>query len=381
MNVVNYLKSNSLDQMKSEYSLRIKEYQEQGLIVLNYLTLAKKSAIPNECRGLILSTDWKVISRSFDRFFNYNESGCALHNNDECYAIEKIDGSIIKIYHFNSMWNVSTRGTAFAECTIADTHTTYKQAVFEALGLINAGDAINEQDEERFQQFCRDCNMNAELTYICELTGKNNHIVTQYNPHKYELWLLGIRRNDLIGEYTCVNSVQLTDTILQPKQFTFKNIEECVERANNLPDLQEGFVIYNRATSEPILKVKSPIYVHVHNFTTNGSTTYNDVCRMIVNGEWTEFLAYNPNQKHTFDECFLAIGKYFETAQAEYEELCKIIKSEKDFQKFMKKPWKALAIATFKKKEGNLREEFSNWDEAKQLEFLLKEVIRNMDEN
>lgn len=210
-----------------------------------------------------------------------------------------------------------------------------------------------------------------------ELTGKSNHIVTQYNPHKYELWLLGIRRNDLVGDYIDVNSVKLNDTILRPKEFNFKNIEECVERAKNLEDLQEGFVIYDKTTFAPIFKVKSPAYVHVHNFVSNGSITDNDICRMIVNGEWTEFLAYTPNQKSKFDECFEAIDHYFVGAQAEYEELCKTMKSEHDFQIFVKKPWKALAISTYKKKDENLREAFMNWDETKQLKFLIKEVIRN----
>lgn len=98
---------------------------------------------------------------------------------DKCYAKEKIDGSLIKFYNFNGKWCVSTRGLAFAEGTICNT-TTYKQAVYEALDV---------NDHEIFQQFCMDCNMNVEYTYILELTGKDNRIVTQYNPNKYELWL------------------------------------------------------------------------------------------------------------------------------------------------------------------------------------------------
>lgn len=377
MNVVEYLKSNSLDQLKLEYSLKVKQYPELSLIVLNYLTNSKKSSIPNECRSLILTTDGKVISRSFDRFFNYNEGGRVLHNDDECYAIEKIDGSLIKIYHYNGMWNVSTRGTAFAECSIADTDTTYKQAVFEALELIGSKEAINDNAEELFQNFCRDCNMNIEFTYILELTGKSNHIVTQYNPHKYELWLLGVRRNDVIGEFIDVTSVKLPDIVRKPKEFNFQNIEECVERAKNLEDLQEGFVIYDKKTFAPLFKVKSPAYVHVHNFATNGSVTDNDICRMIVNGEWTEFLAYTPHHKTKFDQCFEAINQYFVGAQAEYEGLRKTMKSERDFQVFMKKPWKALAISTYKEKYENLREAFVIWDETKQLKFLIKEVMKS----
>ncbi|XP_055321256.1 uncharacterized protein LOC129577764 [Sitodiplosis mosellana] len=340
MNVVNFLKANSLDLLKSEYSLRVKEYPEQN---------------------------YKVISRAYDRFFNYNECDGALHNNDECYAIEKIDGSLIKIYHLNGAWHVSTRGTAFAECTVTDTKTTYKQAVFEALSLINAGDVINVKAEHKFQQFCRNCDMNIGHTYILELTGKRNRIVTEYNPHKYELWFLGIRRNDLAGKFIDADTMRQL-AFLRPKHFKFTNIKECVERAKNPRNLQEGFVVYNQTTAEPVFKVKSPTYVIAHNSANNINDR--DICKMITNGELTEFLAYFPQHKPKFDEYTVAMDKYFATAQTEYEELCKIMKSDKDFDVFTTKKWTRLAVLTFKNKDNNnLYATFLNWPEDSQCKF------------
>lgn len=370
MNVVNFLKSNSLDLLKSEYPLKVNEYSEQGLIVLNYIHTAKKSLLSNECRGLILSTDFKVISRAFDRFFNYNEYDGAKRFTSECYAIEKIDGSLIKIYNFNGTWHISTRGTAFAECTVAETKTTYKQAVFEALSVINADDVIDEQAEEKFQEFCQNCEMNIENTYILELTGKSNRVVTEYNPDKYELWFLGIRRNDLDGEYISVDTIKLPDTIRRPERVTFANIWECVEQAKKLPNLREGFVVYNQTTSEPILKVKSPTYVIASNSAIEISK--NDICRMLVNGEWTEFVAYFPQHKQKFDDYSNAMNSYFVTAQTEYEELCKTMKSDVDFEVFAEKKWKRLAILTCKSKATKLHETFLNWPEKSQWKFLVE---------
>lgn len=375
MNVVNFLKSNSLDLLESEYSLKIKTYSEQGLIVLNYKNnRSKKSLVTKDCRGLILSTDFKVISRAFDRFFNYNECGESLHNNDECYAIEKIDGSLIKIYHFGGAWHVSTRGTAFAECKIPATNTTYKQAVFEALSLINAGDVIDVEAEEKFQKFCQDCDMNMEHTYILELTGKRNRIVTEYNPHKYELWFLGIRRNDLVGEYINPDTVKLSDKILRPKQFIFTNIKECIEQAKTLRKLQEGFVVYNQVTFEPVYKVKSPTYVIAHNSV--NTLTDHDIYKMIVNGECTEFAGYFPQHRQKIDQYSKDMNEYFDTAQAEYEELCKTMTSDNDFGVFTTKKWKRLAVLTFKNKASNLHKTFLTWPEQTQLKYLTEQLIK-----
>lgn len=375
MNVVNFLKSNSLDLLESEYSVKTKTYPKQGLIVLNYKNnRSKKSLVTKECRGLILSMDFKVISRAFDRFFNYNECGESLRNNEECYAIEKIDGSLIKIYHFDGAWLVSTRGTAFAECNVPGSKSTYKQAVFEALSLINSGDVIDVQAEERFQQFCQDCDMNMEHTYILELTGKTNRIVTEYNPHKYELWLLGIRRNDLIGEYINPDTVKLSDKILRPKQFIFTNIKECIEQAKTLQKMQEGFVVYNQTTFEPIYKVKSPTYVNALNSVT--TLTDHDIWKMIVNGECTEFAAYNPQHRQKIDQYSKDMNEYFDRAQAEYEKLRKKMTSDNDFGVFTKKKWKRLAVITFKKKAHNLHKTFLNWPEHTQVNFLEQNLIK-----
>ncbi|XP_031639441.1 uncharacterized protein LOC116351477, partial [Contarinia nasturtii] len=372
MNVLNFLNCNSLEQLKSNYPLRVKQYPKEGLIVLNYLNSSKASKISNECRGLILSTDYKVISRSFDRFFNYNEKS-TLTPKGQCHAIEKIDGSIIKIYHFNGNWHVSTRGTAFAECTIPRVKTTYKQAVFEALGLIISDDDINEQAEHKFQQFCQDCGMNIGHSYILELTGKSNRIVTEYNPNKYELWLLGIRCNDPIGKYIDVSSVKLSDAIRRPTYNVFENIEECIERSKNLTDFKEGFVVYDQTTFEPILKVKSPKYVQAHNIGSMGENPIKNYYKMILNGESTEFLAYFPHFKKEFDELDKSLKKYFDTAQMEYEKLCKTMQSDTDFKVFDVKPWKQFAIKAFKNKQ-HLYKTFLDSRECDQLKFITQHI-------
>ncbi len=76
LNVQKYLLENSLQALKDNYGIIVKEYENEPVIVLNYSQIdsPKNDPITNECRGLILSSDFKtVLCRSFDRFFNYQE--------------------------------------------------------------------------------------------------------------------------------------------------------------------------------------------------------------------------------------------------------------------------------------------------------------------
>lgn len=373
-NVVEFLKSNSVAKLKSEYSIKVKKYSHENLLVLNYTNGSpNKHPITKECRGLILSSDYRIISRSFDRFYNYNENVQRKNReqnvkDEDYFTIEKIDGSIIKVYRYNGEWQVSTRGTAFAECTIGRTTTTYKQAVCEALNL--------RDDCDKFQDFCENNNLNDEYTYIFELTGKANRIVTEYNPHKYQLWLLGVRRNDAEGAYLDLNTVQLSELIERPKVYAFQTIAQCIEYADKLTNLDEGFVICNQNTNEPIYKIKSPHYVRMHNMiTNNNSVSKTQICTLIANGEWTEFLAYFPMHKDTFDQYNDIIRKYFCTAQIEFDKLRKTMITDTDFQVFRNRPWCQFAVFAIKENKTNLFNTFMSCENEKtKINFLLHKI-------
>lgn len=379
MNVVSFLKSNSIDQLKSQFSIKVKEYAEEGLIVLNYTVFSSEiDPIVKECRSLILTIpDYKIVSRSFDRFLNYNEinPGCVNTTNvygGECYAKEKIDGSLIKFYHFGGKWWVSTRGMAFAEgeinkTTATTTPVTYKQAVYEALTI---------SSDEEFQKFCLTYNLNESYTYILELTGKDNRIITEYNPNKYELWLLGIRRNDANGEYMDVDKSELPNELIKkPKVFSFPTMADCVNQANKLTDLQEGFVICNKTTGQPVYKVKSSKYVCYHNAISDGVLTTRDILKLIVNEDWNEFIGYFPEHSEAINETLELVRRYFRTAEAESDDLRKTMKFDTDFSVFDGKQWKTIAIMAIKKKETNFFEIFmKSFDKNKKLTYLLKAI-------
>lgn len=74
LEVQNYLLENGLESLENDYGVVAKKYDE--FVVLNYSQTEspKSNPITDVCRGLILSSDFKkVLCRSFDRFYNYQE--------------------------------------------------------------------------------------------------------------------------------------------------------------------------------------------------------------------------------------------------------------------------------------------------------------------
>ena len=90
------------DKLKDEWGIKTNVYDDR--LVFNYSIIGSAGKSKNdkmlmECRGLILhypDTD-KVMSRSFDRFFNYNEdSKTKYYKIEKAIIYEKVDGCVHK---------------------------------------------------------------------------------------------------------------------------------------------------------------------------------------------------------------------------------------------------------------------------------------------
>lgn len=66
----------SFEQLTEQFAIKVKHYEEDGIVLLDYhmLDSPKMHPIVIECRSLILDyCTFEVVSRKFDRFFNYLE--------------------------------------------------------------------------------------------------------------------------------------------------------------------------------------------------------------------------------------------------------------------------------------------------------------------
>lgn len=297
MNLVKDLKNNttSLKELTDVLGIKVKEYPEtyyedgsacQKRYVLNYDQIESPKAHPyvTQSRGLIVDCNYSVLCQPFDRFFNFGEvlNHSEIIDWNKASVFEKVDGSLIKIYWDGRQYCIATRGTAFAESNVGGWDLTFKDLVLKALNMTN----------EEFQIKCL-FHLSFDHTYLCEITAMENRVVTPYKG--YTLWHLATRHN-ISGDYLDSDGI-LKIGAIKPKEYTFKTSEECLKVASELPDLQEGYVVYQGGV--PICKVKSPAYVAVHHIKGEGLNPKR-IAELVLSGEVEEYLKYFPE-----DEVFI----------------------------------------------------------------------------
>lgn len=356
MNLIDDLKIGitTLDKLKSEFGIKIKEYEDsvysdgsvcKSRIVLNYDQIESPKSHPYvmQSRGVILDNNFNVMCLPFDRFFNYGEvvdhSEIVDWNKASCY--EKVDGSLIKIYWDGRKFCIATRGTAFAESNVGGWDLTFKDLVLKALNMT----------DEEFQIKCL-FNLGFDYTYLCEITAMENRVVTQYKG--YTLWHLATR-NNISGEYVNSNAIINIGGVL-PKQYNFSTSEECLKVASELPDLQEGYVIYQDGV--PLCKIKSPAYVAIHHIKGEGLNPKR-ISELVLSGETDEYLKYFPE-----DEVF--ITPYIEKLNNLLSDIEQVafnvmgIKDQKSFALMVKDYCFSAVLFQWKKKGGYIIDSWYN---------------------
>lgn len=290
MQVIEFIKEKGFDALTSELGIKVKDYPEHNLVVLDYCQIdsPKTHPIVRECRGLILQKDTlKVLCRPFDRFFNAGEAPETVDDFDisRAIAFEKVDGSLIKVW-FNpqtNWWEVATRGTAFAETEVNGFNLTFRDLVDKALGF---------DDHFEFDIKCRE-KLSKDTTYLFELASLENRVVTRYDGTT--LWYLGARNTETGEDLTSYTDVMLSATGIGAKEikhYSFDTLEHALEASKGLKDLQEGYVLFDKETHKRI-KVKSPAYVAVHHLRGEGLNPKR-IKQLVLTNEQDEYLKYFP---------------------------------------------------------------------------------------
>jgi hypothetical protein len=284
MKVIEFIRDKGLDSLESDpYFVTVNRY-DNGLVVLNYSQIdsPKYAPIVSECRGLILDSnnDYRVVARSFDRFYHYEE----IKNREkrlisDAVIFEKIDGSLISAYHYNDEWHVATRKMAVAEGTTAYGNT-FRQ-VFDKAFDIKKLDGFNE-----------------DYNYIFELVSPETRVVTPY-PN-YEVFLLTVRDRKLgreLPEYVVNNCAEFLG-VKRPKRYKMNSFDDIVKSFESLPPTDEGYVClwpdFFRC------KIKNPAYLAIANMRINGGINKNSVIHLVVTGNDTDYLINFPEDTLLF---------------------------------------------------------------------------------
>ncbi len=236
--------------LKKDYDLRIKK--EGSYAIFNYNVVANfYDAIVQEARGIIIDFETcEVVCWPFRKFGNYNEGYADNIDWDSAKVLEKVDGSIIKLWFDfkKGDWQFSTNGTIRAETANVDgaEGITYG-------GIIRRADNFSDIPFASLDKTC---------TYIFELVSRETRVVIDYKGTS--LYHLGARSN-LTGK-----EFEVDIGIKKPKAYSIGSLNDCISAAVALnqqnPESSEieneGFVVVDKNYNR--VKIKSPDYIMMH---------------------------------------------------------------------------------------------------------------------
>ena len=266
-----------------------------------------------EARGIIIDINHQmVVCRPFDKFFNVQEQYAADIDWSTAKVLEKIDGSLIKLYWYNGKWVFATSSTCDArEAQVAGYNDiTYQDVIARAdnYGKIPFDDLYKGR------------------TYLFELVSPLTQVVIKYD--RTALYYLTARDNTTGEE----EEEYRFDDFKKPKSFPLKTIDECLKAAMELnkdskEDVsEEGFVVVDRNHNR--IKIKSPAYIAMHRAVTNKVFTARRMIDFFLQGTNFVKLAKDfPNEAHIikyydwqFEEVMYRVRDMAEFARSLYEE-------------------------------------------------------------
>ncbi len=294
-----------------------------------------------------IATEVEIVCWPFNKFGNYGEGYADKIDWASAKVQEKVDGSIIKLWHDDDLWHVSTNGMIDAFETDLQLPTEEFKSfgeLFKVAAANTCGSYSNLLDK-----------LDQDYTYIFELTSPWNRIVVPYSDTT--ITHLG-SRNLITGLEETIDL-----GIKKPKEYSFGTFDEAVANAAALPFSQEGYVVVDKDWHR--VKVKSKAYLQAHHLKDNGNVNPKRVLELIKTNEQDEFISYFPEYKEYFDR---VRDKYNHTlatiaaAMAATDEWKKILPTKKDFA------MKVLA------EDVKLRKYmFAAWD-GKNVEALIKDI-------
>lgn len=272
--------------------------------------------IVQEARGVILdmADAWAVVARPFDKFFNYGEGHAKPIDWSTAKVQEKVDGSLMILYHYAGEWHVATRGMPDAggpvnamNITFADLFwSTWKKMGLQLPDEIMTSPATNK--------------LHRSATWMFELTSPLNRVVVQHSEPK--LTLIGVRIHE--REFSPTSYGHVYPAVREFPLQTMADIEATF--ASMSPTDQEGYVVVDGNFNR--VKVKNPAYVALHHL--KDGFGIRRLVEIIQSNETSEFLAYFPEWKAPYEE---VRGRY-ETLVSDLEsayERIKDLQVQKDF--------------------------------------------------
>lgn len=231
-----FLKDKNL-KITENHEININVTEKDGFYLYNYndtVMVPRDDPVLVFCRGLVLKENGVVANFPFKRFFNYHEPEHTDVDWSSAKILEKVDGSLISVWHDGYDWRVTTRGSFYPNVSGGVDFEQVFRRLFKGFDMLVVG-----------------------LTYCFELVSCDNRIVTRYNDEF--VVLLGVRDLNSLLELDQV-SVDILAEMLEvrrPKMYSATDINSCRAQFAKLKEDDEGFVVVDNNFNRFKLKQES----------------------------------------------------------------------------------------------------------------------------
>ncbi len=295
-------------------SVRHKTYP--NLVLFKYSQIASDMSlqIVQECRGIVLdeNDDWRVVSRAYDKFYNYGEPNAAEIDWATAVVQEKVDGSLCTAYEYAGTWHVATTGSPDASGPVNSSETTFAELFWQTLGLYEGED----WDAPPWES--------PDWCYLFELTTPHNRVVV--NHEAASLTLLGVRDRSM-GQWIKTSDTAMARVVPPVREYALQSFADILATFDGMDPLQqEGYVVVDAHGHR--VKVKHPGYVALHHM--KDGMTAKSILEVIQRGEVPEVTVHFPELAEAFHQVkvkYDALALAIDTAYAPIKD----IKIQKDF--------------------------------------------------
>lgn len=269
-------------------------------------------SICREARGSIFrftdSDKWRCVCFAFEKFFNYSEAYADTENIDwqNCHVLQKVDGSLCKIWCDLGQWHVSTNGAIDAWKADFKDGVTYGDLIVSACG----GNITNLTTD-----------LDPTYCYYFELTGPNR-IVINYGDTP-QLWFLGRRSMINYREDYVVPNFTKVDVLLPHRFVGLRALNMCVNLTEFMTADEEGYVVVSQDKNGKMhrIKIKGKEYLRLHAIRGNGALTANRVITMWQQSKLDDYQAVFPENNKYIEDVFSAVKKLAARLDKDYVDL------------------------------------------------------------
>jgi T4 RnlA family RNA ligase len=307
---------------------------EYFLLKYNQFASDFSNELVQQCRGSIFKMNQGkcvCVCRPFRKFFNSGEPQAACIDWDSARVLEKVDGSIMKVWYDNESWHLSTNGTINA----------FKAEIVDGLTF---GEVFERAAGCTLDRFCTF--LSPYYTYIFELTSPDTQVVIPYEDGIY--WLA---TKDTQTERELNHRAGIQKMVKDVCKYDHHNLDECLQSAGRMGKDEEGFVVVDKYLNR--VKIKSPEYLHLHHLVNNHTLSYRRLFDLAKEGKLDDLYANFPQHREKID----IVAKFLKHIYKLLAEDCVLVAgaadlSQKDFAELVADRANFSSFCFFNRKRG-----------------------------